>query len=88
MVYSKEVIGMFAHRKKVGNVPDAVKLTERLIRLLRSDAGFQASPINPESAHQEEAYDEHQGEIVNAMLEGEYQKAKAIVAMHQHRGFC
>jgi len=56
--------------------------------LLRSDTGFQAFLINLERTNQEDAYSEAQKEVGNATLEAEYKKAKAIMAMQQHRNFC
>jgi hypothetical protein len=79
---------MFTNKKKIGNNSGIIKSTDRLLRLLRSDTGFQASLISLERTDQEDAYDEPQKEVGNAMLEAEYKKAKAIMAIQQHRNLC
>jgi len=80
----KEVIGMLNRKSKSG----VVKPENRLLRLLRSDTGFQASLISLERADQEEVYNESQKEVGNAMLEAEYKKAQAIKTMQQNRNLC
>ena len=79
---------MFTNKKKIGNNSGVIKPENRLLRLLRSDTGFQAFLINLERTNQEDAYSEAQKEVGNATLEAEYKKAKAIMAMQQHRNFC
>ena len=79
---------MFKNKKKIGSNSGVIKSTDRLLRLLRSDIGFQASLISLERTDREEAYGEAQKEVGNAMLEAEYKKAKAIMAIEQHRNFC
>jgi hypothetical protein len=79
---------MFTRKKKIGNNSGVIKPENRLLRLLRSDTGFQAFLINLERTNQEDAYNESQKEIRNAMLEAEYKKAKAIMMMQQHQNFC
>jgi len=79
---------MFTNKKKIGNNSGVIEPENRLLRLLRSDTGFQAFLINLERTNQEDAYSEAQREVRNAMLEAEYKKAKAIMAMQQHRNFC
>jgi hypothetical protein len=79
---------MFTRKKKIGNNSGVIKPENRLLRLLRSDTGFQAFLINLERTNQEDAYNESQKEIRSAMLEAEYKKAKAIMAIQQHRNFC
>jgi len=79
---------MFKNKKKIGNNSGVIEPENRLLRLLRSDTGFQAFLINLERTNQEDAYSEAQKEVGNAMLEAEYKKAKAIMAMQQHRNFC
>jgi hypothetical protein len=79
---------MFTNKKKIGNNSGVIKSTNRLLRLLRSDTGFQASLISLERIGQEDAYYEPRKEVGNAMLEAEYKKAKAIMAIQQHRNFC
>jgi len=79
---------MFTNKKKIGNNSGVIESTNRLLRLLRSDTGFQASLISLERTDQEDAYDEPQKEVGNAMLEAEHKKAKAIMAIQRHQNFC
>lgn len=79
---------MFKGKKKIGSNLGAVKPENRLLRLLRSDVGFQVSLISVERKDKKDDYDESQKEIDNAMLEAEYQKAKATMMMQQTRSFC
>ena len=79
---------MFTRKRKIGSNSGVIKPENRLLRLLRSDTGFQAFLINLERTNQEDAYNESWKEIRNAMLEAEYKKAKAIMTMQQHRNFC
>ena len=79
---------MFTNKKKIGNNSGVIKPENRLLRLLRSDTGFQAFLINLGTTNQEDAYSEAEKDVGNATLEAEYKKAKAIMAMQQHRNFC
>jgi len=79
---------MFTRKKKIGSNSGVIEPENRLLRLLKSDTGFQAFLINLERIDQEDAYSEAQKEVRNAMLEAEYKKAKAIMMMQQHRNFC
>jgi len=79
---------MFTRKKKIGSELGEIKPENRLLRLLGSDIGFQASLISLERTDQEDAYSEAQKEVRNAMLEAEYKKAKAIMMMQQHPNFC
>ena len=79
---------MFKNKKKIGSNSGVIEPENRLLRLLRSDTGFQAFLINLERTNQEDAYSEAQKEVRNAMLEAEYKKAKAVTAMQQHLNFC
>jgi len=80
---------MFTRRNKSESNSGAIKPESRLLRLLRSDTGFQAPLINLERAYQEDGYNEAQKEIGNAILQAEYKKAKAIMmAQQQRRNFC
>jgi len=79
---------MFTRKKKIGSNLGVIKPENRLLRLLRSDMGFQASLISLERKDQEDAYNESRKEIGNAMLEAECKKAEAIMMMQQHRNFC
>lgn len=79
---------MFTRKKKIGSNSGVIKPENRLFRLLRSDTGFQAFLISLERTNQEDAYSEARKEVRHAMLEAEYKKAKAIMAMQQHRNFC
>ena len=80
---------MFKNKKKIGNNSGVIEPENRLLRLLRSDTGFQACLISLERADQEDDYNAcAQEKIGNAMLEAEYKKAKAIMMMQQHRNFC
>ena len=78
---------MFKYKKKIGNSASATRSTDRVIRLLRSDMAFQP-PINTlEATDRADAFDNHQKETGNPMLDAEYRKAKAIMTM-EHRRFC
>jgi len=80
---------MFNRKKKIGSNSGVIKPENKLLRLLRSNTGFQASPLSLERTDQEDDYNACiQKEIRNAMLEAEYQKAKTIMMMQQHRNFC
>ena len=79
---------MFTRKKKIGSDLGEIKPENRLLRLLRSDTGFQASLISLERTDLEDAYGEVQREIRNAMLEAEYKKAKAIMMWQQHPNLC
>jgi len=82
------VVGMFSRKKKIGSNSGVIKPENRLLRLLRSDIGFQDSLISLERKDQEDAYNGYQKEIRNAMLEAEYEKNRAIMMMQQHRICC
>jgi len=79
---------MFTGKKKIRSNPGVVKTENRLLRLLKSGVGFQVSLTSVDRKDQEDAYDESQKEVYNAMLEAEYQKAKAIMATQQARSYC
>jgi len=79
---------MFTRKQKIGSNSGAAKPQNRLLRLLRSDIGFQASLISLERRDQEDSYNKSQKEIANAMLEAEYNKAKAIIMTQRARNFC
>lgn len=76
---------MFNNKKKIENSSGVVKKENRLSRLLRANASFQASLISSERTGQECDYNENQKEIRNAMLVAEYNKAIAIAAMQKDR---
>jgi hypothetical protein len=79
---------MFKNKKKIGSNSGVIKPESRLLRLFRSGTGFQASLISLERKDQEDAYNESQKEIRNAMLGAECKKAEAIMTMQQHRNSC
>jgi 7,8-dihydro-6-hydroxymethylpterin-pyrophosphokinase len=79
---------MFARKKKIGSNLGVMELQNRLLRLLRSDTGFQAFLISPDRTNQENASSESQKDFENAMLEAEYKKAKAFMTMQRHPNFC
>ena len=79
---------MFTGKKKIRSNLGVVKTENRLLRLLKSGVGFQVSLTSVARKDQEDAYDESQKEVYNAMLEAEYQKAKAIMATQQARSYC
>jgi len=72
-------------RKKMGNNLGVVKPENRLLRLFRSDAGFQGSLVSRENTDGEDAYNIDRTMIRNAMLEVEYQKAMALLAFEKHQ---
>ncbi len=80
---------MNIERKTIRNKPKAVKSGNRLLRLLRPDAGVRVFLVSLEkTGREEEANKDTQKEIQDAMLEAEYKKAKAIMDSQQHRSFC
>jgi hypothetical protein len=80
---------MFTRKKKIGSDLGVIEPENRLLRLLRSDTGFQAFLISLQRTNQEDAYSISQKEVGNAMLEAEYKKAKVIMMMQQQRrNFC
>jgi len=76
---------VFMRRKKMGNNLGVVKPENRLLRLFRSDAGFQGSLIGRESTDVEDTYNIDRKMIKNAMLEAEYQKAMALLAFEKRQ---
>jgi len=78
---------MFTKKKKTGSNSTLTKPENRLLRLLRSDKGFQASLISLERTDREDACTEDQKMIGNAMLEAEYKKAKALLAFQNNQRF-
>jgi len=79
---------MFTRKKKIGSNLGLIEPENRLLRLLRSNTGFQAFLISPERTNQEDTSGEAQKEFENAMLEAEYKKAKAFMTMQRHPNFC
>jgi hypothetical protein len=81
-----EVIGMFKN-KKIGSNQRIGKLEKRKLRMLRSDQALQALPVSVEGADQESVCEDSQKEIRTAMLEADYQKAKALMAFQNNRRY-
>jgi hypothetical protein len=80
---------MLSRKSKSEINSGVIRPGNRLLRLLRSDTGFQARLISLERTDQEDDYNAcAQKEIRNAMLEAEYKKAKTIMMMQQHRNRC
>jgi L-fucose mutarotase/ribose pyranase (RbsD/FucU family) len=75
---------MFTNKRKIGKSSNVIEAANRL---LRTDMGLQASLISSAKADREDVYSEVQKEVRNAMIEAEYEKAKAIMATQQHRNF-
>jgi len=78
---------MSAGRKKVKSNLEVAKSGNRLLRLLGLDAGFQAPILCLEKTEEKSVYNDGWREVRNAIIEAEYRKAKAIMAMQQHRNF-
>jgi len=78
---------MFPKKKKIGSSSTLTKPENRLLRLLRPDTGFQASLISLERTDREDACSEDRKMIENAMLEAEYQKARALLAFQNNQRF-
>jgi hypothetical protein len=75
-------------RKKIVNNLDIAKPENRLLRLLKSELGFQFYFTSVADNAKEDTCKESQKEIDIAFAEAEYQKAKAIMATQQTRSFC
>lgn len=76
---------MFTRRKKFRSDLDAVKQENRLLRLLKLDIGFTASAVSLGKTDREDVYEEGGCEIRDAILEAEYNKAKAIMMMQRQQ---
>jgi len=79
---------MLKGKKKIESNLGIVKTESRLLRMLRSGIGFQVSLNSVARRDNEDAFKGSQKEIDNALLEAEYQKAKAIMTSQQARSFC
>ena len=79
---------MLKGRKKMVNNLGIVKPENRLLRLLKSELGFQFSLTSVADNAKEDTCKDSQKEIDIAFAEAEYQKAKAIVTTQQTRSFC
>jgi hypothetical protein len=75
-------------RKKIMKNLDSVKPENRLLRMLKSELGFQFSLTSVENNAKEDTYKESQKEIDITFAEAEYQKNKAIIATQQTRSYC
>lgn len=79
---------MLKGRRKIVKNLDRVKPENRLLRLLKSELGFQFSLASVEDKAKEGTFKESQKMIDITLAEAEYQKTKAIVATQQTRSFC
>jgi hypothetical protein len=79
---------MLRGKKKITSNLDTVKQESRILRLLRQELGFQVSLTSVAISDKEDMYKVSQKEIAAALLEAEYQKAKAIMTSQQVRSFC
>lgn len=86
MSYLTEVIGMFKH--KVGNGRQTREPEKRMLRMLRSDDAFQASPTSSGITYQESLREDSKQAIRAAMLEAEHRKAKALCSFRNSARFC
>jgi len=75
-------------RKKIVSKLGVAKPENRLLRLLRSELGFQVFLTSVSGNVKGDTYKEPQREIDAALAEAEYQKTKAIMATQQARSFC
>lgn len=79
---------MLKGKKKIVNNLGVVKTENRLLRLLRSEIGFQVSLDSVERTDKGNVYEQSRKEIDNALAEAEYQKARAVMTSQQVRTFC
>lgn len=78
---------MFTRKQKIGNNLSIVKPENRLLGLLKTETVFKALLGGLEKNNQVTC-GESKKEIENAMLEAEYNRAKAILTTQQARAFC
>ena len=78
---------MFKDRKKIVSNLGIVKPGNRLLRLLKSELGFQVSLTSAAVDAKEDTYEESQREVNIALAEAEYQKAKATMTIQQVRTY-
>ena len=79
---------MFIKRKKTESRPGVVRSEGRLLMLFRSGDVSQDSLISLESTEREDLHIEDQRIVRNAMLEGEYHNARALLAFQNNKRFC
>jgi len=79
---------MLKGKKKIVSNLGVVKTENRLLRLLRSEIGFQVSLNSVERTDRGNVYEQSRKEIDNALAEAEYQKARAVMTSQQVRTFC
>lgn len=79
---------MLKGRRKIVKNLDRVKPENRLLRLLKSELGFQFSLASVEDKAKKGTFKESQKEIDITLAEAEYQKTKAIMATQQTRSSC
>ena len=72
-------------RRKIGSSLGVAEPRKRFLRLLRSDVANQASPVNPDRTGQEQFSREARIAVENAMLQAEYNRARAVIASQQAR---
>jgi hypothetical protein len=77
---------MLFRKHKSGSRLGIVKAENRLLGLLRRETGFKTSYYELGKNYQI-AYGEPREEVENALLEAEYNKAKANMAVNQARSF-
>lgn len=75
------------NKRKIGSSLSVTEPRNRFLRLLRSDVAEQASPVNPERMGQEQLSHEARIAVENAMLQAEYNRARAMIASQQARSF-
>jgi hypothetical protein len=78
---------MFSRKHKSGSELGIVKPEKRLIGLLRREMGFKTS-FHEIGKNCQIIYGESKKEIESALLEAEYNKAKANLTAQQARSFC
>ena len=79
---------MLTKKKKTESNLSEARPESRLLRLFRSSDAFQGSLISIENTDREGLHIEDQKTIRNAMLESEYQNAKALLAFQSNKRFC
>ena len=78
---------MFTRKEKTESNSGRVRPGNRLLRLFRSSDVFQGSLVCLENTDREDACSEDQKMIKNAMLEIEYESARAVLAFQNTQRF-
>jgi hypothetical protein len=74
-------------KNKIGSSQRVGELEKRKLRMFRSDQAFQASLVSVERIDQENVREDFREDVRAAILEAEYKKAKAVMALQNYRRF-